>query len=306
MKTIISFDSQNLNAIQTCARKAELQFIRNLQPTTKAPALEKGDLLHKMMEIYDGLKGNCVNLESDTWLKIQEAQLISGVDDLLESPTEKKILFSIEAGRMFASKMDLPTEVSAEVIYQFSEYCKFYTNDPWSTLAVEEVATRVLYEDEEIKVLYSGKLDRVVEQGNIQAWMDHKSSERRSEPSSMSNQFIGYCWLLGMNHGIIDKIGFQKTLKPHERFQRFIITVDDARIKEWESNSIYWVRHYLNENLKKEFFPMNLTSCDKYGSCIYQSICETSPEGREWKMERDYVVGEQWDVGKVLESSSEK
>jgi len=105
---------------------------------------------------------------------------------------------------------------------------------------------------------------------------------------------------MGMNNIIIDKIGFQKTLKPVERFQRYILTVDDQRIAEWVENSIYWLKVWAHQ-LKIGVFPMNLTSCDKYGSCIYGSICESNPEGLNWKKERDFIVGEQWDVAKVLE-----
>lgn len=313
-KTILSFDSQNLNAIQSCARKAQLQFIENLQPQTKAPALEKGDLLHKIMEIADGLIGSCANLESETWQALMQAQMIP--KDLLGAERDEKVNFALEAGRFFSTKMEIDSETSSSVIFQVKEYFDFYKNDPWSTLVVEEVATRVLYEDEEIQVLYNGKIDRVVEQGNVRAPMDHKSSERRQDPSSLSNQFIGYCWLLGCNHIIIDKIGFQKTLKPIERFQRYILTIDDSRIEEWRLNSISFI--LLDHALRLEdidaavnFFKkakkfkgqaelMNFTSCDKYGSCTYSSICESSPEGRAWKKERDFIIGEQWDVAKVL------
>lgn len=302
-KQYFSVDSQLLNAIQACATKAKYQFIDNLQPPSKAPALEKGSLMHNCLEIYDGLKGNCVNESSDTWLIVREAGLIIGdIEPLLNSSVEEKIKFSIECSKVFASKMELPTEDATAVLYQFREYTEFYNNDPWSTLAVEEVASAVLYEDDELQIIYSGKIDRVVEQGNIRAPMDHKTSERRSMPSSLSNQFIGYCWILGMNNIVIDKIGFQKTLKPVERFQRFILTIDDARIDEWKWNSINWIKRWVKESLMENYFSMNLTSCDKYGSCIYSGICESGSEGRQWKMERDYVVGQQWDVAKILEA----
>ena len=302
-KQYISVDSQLLNAIQACATKAKYQFIDNLQPPSKAPALEKGSLMHNCLEIYDGLKGNCVNEQSDTWLIVREAGLIAGeLEPLLNASVEEKIKFSIECSKVFASRMELPTEDSTAVLYQFKEYTEFYVNDPWSTLAVEEVASAIMYEDDELQIIYSGKIDRVVEQGNIRAPMDHKTSERRQSPSSLSNQFIGYCWILGMNNIVIDKIGFQKTLKPVERFQRFILTIDDARIEEWKNNSIYWIKRWVDESLVGQYFPMNLTSCDKYGSCIYSSICEGNPEGRAWKAERDYVVGQQWDVAKILEA----
>src|SRR5271170_4124252 len=49
---ILSIDSQILNSIQSCARKTKYSFEMNLKTPDKAEALERGDLMHKMLEIY--------------------------------------------------------------------------------------------------------------------------------------------------------------------------------------------------------------------------------------------------------------
>ena len=321
MQKIIEIDSQILNSIQNCQLKHELQFEENLAPEEKAAPLEKGDLLHKMMELYDGLMSvNALNLNADTWQLLFKAEFV-GMGDFLESYKLEKnkrniINFCLRAGQFFASKMQIDTETSDNVMFQFNAYCEFYTNDSWETLAVEEVGSKVLFENSVLKIIYSGKIDRLVQQGNIIAPMDHKSSERRGSVSSMSNQFIGYCFLLNVNHIIIDKIGFQKTLKPSERFQRFILHIDQGRIDEWVENSINTILVHLDDSVTDEeeaqlYFQilrarlksplMNLTSCDKYSGCIYSKVCESSPEGRNWIKERDFIVREKWDVGSILE-----
>jgi len=316
---IIEIDSQILNSIQNCALKHELQFEENLAPEKKAEPLEKGDLLHKMLELYDGLLGKCYNVSSDTWCALEGQGFLTDFEKLLSRDKQTIVSFCIEAGQYFASKMEIDTETAASVIYQFKEYSYFYNNDPWSTLAVEEVASKVLFENSELKIIYSGKIDRFVEQGSIRAPMDHKSSSRQGSVSTMSNQFIGYCFLLDTNHIIIDKIGFQKTLKPAERFQRFILNIDDGRINEWKENSINYIlnhlclstanpeeAHYYFDTLRVRIKQplMNLTSCDKYSGCIYRNICESNPEGREWIKERDYIIREKWDVSAILEAKS--
>lgn len=302
-KTYLSVDSQILNGIQACSMKAKFQFIEHLQPQTKAVALEKGDLLHKCLEIYDGIRGRCVKLESDTWIEVQESfGSVSDIEPIYNLSHKDVVKFACEAGRFFASKMDLNTELSSEVIYQFTEYCEHYEHDPWSTLAVEEIASKIMYEDDDLQIIYTGKIDRVVEQGRIRAPMDHKSSSQRSDPTTLSNQFIGYPWLLGMQQIIVDKVGFQKTLKRQERFQRYVLTIDALRQQEWVNNSIYWIKKFHQESILGGHFPMNLTSCDKYGSCIYSKICEINPEGRNWKKESEFVVGQKWDPGKSLEN----
>ena len=314
---IIEIDSQILNSIQNCAQKHEYQFIENLSPEAKAAPLEKGDLLHKVLELYDGLLGNCFNIASDTWMAIEGQDFYEDFTNKLSHEKQDIIDFCLSAGQFFASKMEIDSETAANVLYQFKEYCYYYNNDPWMTLAVEEVGSKVLFENSELKIVYAVKIDRLVQQGSITAPMDHKSSERRGDVSSMSNQFIGYCWALGVNQIIIDKIGFQKTLKPAERFQRFILSIDDGRINEWQHNSVNTILNHLaltvEDNFEAEIYfqmlrarrrnpLMNLTSCDKYSGCIYRNICESNPEGREWIKERDYVVRESWDVGSILEA----
>lgn len=317
MQKIIEIDSQILNGIQFCQQKYEFQFEENLTPESKAEPLEKGSLLHSVLELYDGIMGKCANVNSETWSSIINEEFTNEFTKKL-APTKRDVIdFCLRAGEHFAAKMQIGTEESNNVLFQFNAYCEFYSNDPWETLAVEEVGSKILFESESLKIIYSGKIDRLVRQGNITAPMDHKSSERRGSVSSMSNQFIGYCFLLGVNHIIIDKIGFQKTLKPAERFQRFILQIDQGRIDEWVVNSVNSILIHLMTATKDyadalKYFElyhsqgtksqMNLTSCDKYSGCTYRNICESSPEGRNWIKERDFVVREKWDVSKILEA----
>lgn len=320
MKTI-EIDSQHLNGIQACFTKHHYQFSENLSPMKKAAPLEKGSLLHKVLELYDGLMAKCHDLESDTWQELAETDLVEKLANKLE-PTKRDIIdFCLAAGQFFAIKLDTDPEELDNVLFQFNAYCEYYTNDPWETLAVEQVGSKVLFENSELRIIYVGKIDRLVQQGRIIAPMDHKSSDRRGDVSSLSNQFISYCFLLSTNHIIIDKIGFQKSLKPGERFQRYHLIIDDARIEEWRINTVMTMLNYLSLTVENEleaagyFFMlrelrelknhkmMNLTSCDKYSGCTYKEICSGNPEGRDWTKERDFVVREPWDVATILETT---
>lgn len=290
---ILNVDSQVLNMIQMCAKKTQYSFIYNLQPHEKEESLEKGDLMHKMLEVYYSMKlPEGPDLNSQLWQELQVAAAISPGEDVVNT--------GIDAGLYFASTMSIPSEVSQEVIDQFKAYCEYYAHDEWSPRAVEEVGSKVLFESDELKIVYSFKIDLVAEKGRIIAPFDHKTSARRQEPSSLSNQFIGYCYALETDHIIVNKIGFQKTLKPADRFQRYILTIDKTRIEEWIRNAIYWTLQYAQYQ-DDDFYPMNLTSCDKYSGCIFKRICESDPESRGWKIERDFTTVEKWDVAKTLE-----
>jgi hypothetical protein len=293
---ILSIDATILNTFQSCERKAQYSFIDNLRPPEKAEALERGDLVHKMMEIYYSLQLKNFDFETEVWHEIIASGIKAPVDRRFQSIRD----FSISVGRYFSTKMTLPTEEVEESIFHFKEYCNYYEHDSWNALAVEEVGSKVLFENEEFKFIYNFKIDLVAEQGRVIAPFDHKTSKRRQEPSSLSNQFIGYCYGLSLNNIVINTIGFQKTLSPQQRFNRYILTIDDARIKEWTENTINWCARIL-EAQESDSWTMNLTSCDKYSGCIYSSLCETDPESRLYKIERDFKVDKPWDVASTLE-----
>lgn len=290
MKTF-SIDSQTLNMVQMCPRKTQYSFVYNLQPQEREESLEKGDLMHKMLEVYYSMRlDSGPNLESPLWKEL----IVSGIP-----PGSNNVAVAIDAGMYFASMMSIPSEVSEEVIDQFKAYCDYYAHDEWHPLSVEEVGSKILYQDDDLTIVYNYKIDLIAEKGRIVAPFDHKTGSRRQEPSSLSNQFIGYCFAIGSNNIIVNKIGFQKTLKPAERFQRYILTIDEQRILEWQKNSIWWAMQYA-QYWEDKYFPMNLTSCDKYSGCIFKRVCESDPDNRDWKLKRDFITVDQWDVAKAL------
>jgi PD-(D/E)XK nuclease superfamily len=296
---ILSIDATILNTFMACERKAKYSFIDNLRPPEKEESLERGDLIHRMLEIYYSLQLEHFDFDTEVWKEVIQSGIKAPID--LPARAFSNIRdFAVTVGRYFSTKMDLPTEEIEESIYQFKEYCNYYEHDSWHPLSVEEVGSKILFEDENYKFIYNFKVDLIAEKGSIIAPFDHKTSKRRVEPSSLSNQFIGYCYGIGMNNIVVNKIGFQKSLTPQQRFNRFILTIDKERINEWIENTTYWCFRIL-EARERENYPMNLTSCDKYSGCIYSSICETDPESRLYKIERDFRVEKEWDVAKQLE-----
>jgi len=295
MKKTISLDSQVLNSIQSCAQKTDYNFVQHIQPLKKADALEKGSLMHTMLEVYYSLIGNCIDPKSEIFNKINEV----GFTARPEKRNEAKD-FALQVGQWYASTLDLPLEVCNEVIFQFDEYCKYYANDTWKPLAVERVGSKILYDSDDLRVIYNFKIDLVAQRANTIAPFDHKTSTRRETPSPLSNQFAGYAFGVNAMNVVVNKIGFQKTLKPADRFQRFFLTYSKAQLEEWQSNTIYWA-HQLAAKLETNYWEKNLTSCDKYSGCAYAPICEASPALRERVIENQYHIGEKWDVALALE-----
>lgn len=296
---IIAIDSQILSSYQSCPKLYDYKFLQNLRTVTISESLEKGGLMHKLLEIAYPMKmkDSLLSLPNRDNFK----ELIAAGFKIPETINHSVIRnFAMSAAHYYAAKMSLPEDEVNSISNHFKEYWDFYEQDTWNPLAVEEVGSKILYEDEELKIIWTFKVDMVAEQGNIIAPFDHKTSKRRQEPHSVNNQFIGYCFGLNTNHIIINTIGFQKTLSPKERFNRFILTIDDDRIEEWRRNTVFWIRK-LRESHILNYFEMNLTSCDKYFGCDFLSICESSPSGRLYKIERNFKVDEAWDPGEKLE-----
>jgi hypothetical protein len=294
---IISLDSQMLSSFQSCAQKFNYQFVQNLRTDEKAEALEKGDLMHKLLEVAYPMRMNKDYTTRDNFIELQQAGF-----KIPENPNHQVIRnFADLVADYYAIKMSLPEENVREIIHHFNEYWDYYEHDKWNPLAVEQVGSKILYEDDDVKIVYNFKIDMVAELGNIIAPWDHKTSKRRQEPNSMSNQFIGYCYGLSLNNIVINTIGFQKTLKPKERFNRFILTIDDDRIAEWRVNTIKEVLD-MRAAMKENDYRKRFTSCNNFSSgCAYLPICESSPGGRLYKIERDYKVEDVWDPAKKLE-----
>lgn len=284
-KQIYVVDSQILNTAADCQRKAHYTFDNNLEPIIKPDYFEKGDLLHQMLSAYYSMRKHRKNWGIN---KHTHADVVD---------------IAVVIGRKAAVKMSLEVDVVEEVISTFRQYCTYTSNDGWDrVLSTEEVASKILFENDDLIILYQGKIDLTIEISNCQLIpVDHKSSSRRGRPQQLSNQFMGYCWLLGVNNLIVNKIGFQKSLKDVEKFERYTMSYSPDMIEEWREQAIYWIMKYISDS-ERDFFPPNYTSCDKYSGCIYQEVCRKTKELRDYKLVQLFQERPKWDVGKEKKS----
>jgi len=196
--------------------------------------------------------------------------------------------------------MSLPVEEVNRTQEVFAEYTSFYEYEGWEPLAVEQVASKVIYEDEETMFIYDAKPDLIVKASNVPVLpVDHKHSQRSGEVCPLSNQFLGYCWILGVNNLCVNKIGFQKTVPIEKKFVRPILSYPESVINEWVDNTIWWLQ-MLKIFTSSNYWPADLTSCDKWDGCIFQEICISDPLVRDIKLHQTFEVTEPWDVARKL------
>lgn len=281
-KEIEVIDSQRLNLIQNCAYKYDLTFNQDLVPIEKAEPLERGGFLHDLIEFYYKARAKA------------RQELIP-----LEKP--KVIQQAIDNAEPKAVEMSIPIEEVDVTIRVFKEYVEHYWNEPHETLAVEQVGSKIMYEDAEFVLLYETKIDWIFRLKGVPVMpADHKHSKRRGPVHPLSNQFIGYCWMLNVHNIMVNKIGFQTSLKPSEKFERPIISYTRPVIDAWVQNTIWWVK-MLRFHQKMKVWPQNFTSCDKYSGCIFQEVCHTTPDARVYKIHQLFKkADETWDIGAKL------
>lgn len=273
-KITVSIDSQWLDSMQACHRQMKFKFVDNLRPVKKSEYLEKGDLLHQTLDTFY---------------------------TAYELPYNERIKAAVEHGKNHAIKLSLPMEDCNEVLYQFQEYAEHYRMDGWLPAVangiplVEHTFSIVFHEDDDIKIIYCGKIDLIAQTPVGLIIVDHKSESRRSDPSTLTNQFIGYANALQIYNVWINKIGFQKTLKREERFRRILKSYNKEWVAEWKVGVIADIKRAAEALQTGKIHP-NFTACDKFTwGCDFKILCETTADNREFKARTFFTVGEPWD-----------
>lgn len=297
MRTLI-IDSQILTTYQECGQKYQNAFIEHLRPNHPVDPLVKGDVLHKGLEGYYRYLMN--ELKGD-----QDRSLIhaAGVE------------LAIEDANIAAARNGINLDLAEEVIKAMTQYLEFYQNDDIVPLAVEEPFVLEMYYDETfmgegLRILYAGKIDLVATASRYQ-WQptpfDNKSTTRNTTASTRSNQFFGYTVALNSNLLVVNRIGFQKTLSAAERFKRIPLSYPEEYRENWRQQTLVKWGKKLALALERhsqgdpDAFEENVSSCDKFSGCQFKPICEAvGEEAKEWIIQSQFMVGEPWDVTKVL------
>jgi len=210
--------------------------------------------------------------------------------------------------------MDISVADTDEDIRTAREALLFHYRDGMEVYAVEEPFTRILYETPDtvdsttkqeihgIRILFEGRVDLIAKLPNspFAVW-DHKSESRKSDPSKMSNQFEGSAWAFGVKDVIINKVGFQVTKEPKEKFRRIFLNYSDKElIEEWRRDTIEKtleaIERHRRESRGNPRWPRNRTSCDKYSGCVYRQVCETKPTTRNVKLMTWYHIRPEYEL----------
>jgi CRISPR/Cas system-associated exonuclease Cas4 (RecB family) len=283
-KLNIMMDASKYDTFLMCPRKYYYRYMLNKHPLETAKPLDRGTLTHLAAETYYALLQKKVTYDN-------------------------AVPAALSAVRSAGMDTDLDVDEILRVIDVMEEYFDYWRveDQNWQIVDVEKPFVYLLHESEDWKFYFSGKIDLIISNENYTNLpIDHKSYDRAFPIGRMSNQFKNYVNALESSYLLVNRIGYQKTLKPHEKFLRVPLSYDQLIMEQWKRNVIAVIDHYVM-CLVDNYWPQNETSCDKFNrKCEYYDVCDSSGQKAvEFKLMTMFKDGEVWDVTKTLKKTSQ-
>jgi hypothetical protein len=287
-KITIAFSASSFDLFCMCP--AKYNYAHNMRKTLpmkhRSKNLDFGSLGHVGLEVYyNGLRDghHFSDRMQATLMKIRE---------VASNPDESNI--DIEE--------DLSTITNA--IEQSCDYWRS-EDEQLEVLAVEAPFDYILYEDDEFRIIISGKIDLLVNIhgiGNNASYsnlpIDHKTYSRDFPVLRLSNQFMNYAVASGSNYLLVNRIGLQKTLKAEEKFKRVPLSYDPIILSEWKNNVIGKIMNDYLSAVGTGKWTMDFTSCYKFNRlCEFQQlVCDASGEETKlFNLETHFIENKKYD-----------
>lgn len=298
-KAQVILDATMTSSLMSCPRYLDFRFNKNLVPIEgKSNSLEAGSLAHHILEWYykSIADGKTRNEALDNGFEAGW-EYINGYKETNKFLKDKEDSYaqnlppdSIKVGNTDLVGYNF-------VIETMRGYFDHYRNDSFTVLGVECVKGKLIYEDDDIAIVWKAKFDLLPDFPTGVVPMDHKTGKQNRTPLSLNNQFIGQCMLTGSRNIIINQIGFQKSMPIHERVRRLTISYTADKIAEWVNDIIPYYARMLVAYNQVDSYPPNFTHCEtKYGYCMYKQVCETDRGIRAQTLNVNFRKGKAWDI----------
>lgn len=275
----ISLDATMLDTFVSCPAKFNYRFNMNKSSLEKPAPLDKGGLIHVGKEAY--------------YLALKEKLSFSEALEL-----------AVNAFNQSTVESDLdPSDITflRKVLIENLTYWK-QTDLNMEILEVESSFAYELFVDEVIRITMIGKIDLLYKDTKLGIVpQDTKTYQRDYPVYRRKNQFCNYAYATGSSYLIVDRVGLQTSLPPDKKHKRKPLSYDPLFLEQWKQNVVKWCYWYL-ECASTNVWPMNDTSCDKFGRlCEYDPICDSSgTEAKIYKLNTDFRSVDKWDVARSL------
>jgi|SRR5580765_95100 len=304
-KKNVIFDATLLSSLMSCGRYLDFRFNhRFVSVKGKSNSLEIGSLIHKVFEVYYKHKINGFNNQTSIGAGLMAGQLyIDGCPYCSNTTESTEPLACKHEPQEYPGLTNSPENNEGyQVGWRFAlqtceQYFEMYKNDAFIPLSVEQVKGEVIYEDDEIRILWKAKFDLIVDTNQIGiVSMDHKTFKQRRDKTKLSNQFLGQCHLLKSRNVIVNKIGLQTSLKIAERLTREVVSYSADHLTEWKTEILPYYAYKYIQFSESGYWPPDYTHCDNmFGACMYKGVCESDRGMREEELRLNFIKAPVWD-----------
>lgn len=303
-KKNVIMDATTLSSLMSCGRYYDLRFNHRFAAIKgKSNSLEVGTLIHKVFEVYYKHLINGFPRQTAAGNALTAGRLfVTGCPHCADYVGEGKPACGHEAQEYPGVQNTPEDNIKFTVGWKFAldtceQYFDFYKNDAFIPLSAEQVKGEVLYEDDELRVLWKAKFDLIIDTNQIGiVSMDHKSFKQNRQKSTLSNQFLGQCMLLKSRNVIVNKIGLQTSLPIKERLTRDVVSFSAARLLEWQGEILPYYAYKYVQFQETGYWPPDYTHCDTmFGPCMFKEVCEADPGMRVEVLRNNFQLAPVWD-----------
>jgi hypothetical protein len=296
-----AWDSTSLSNLKTCPRLYQLINIEGWEPKDKSIHLRFGIEYHEACQDYELLRA--ANVDHDAAVHETVRCLLVRIQDWNPDVTTR-------AGE-YKNKYSL--------LQLVVDYLDYYRDDPAKTVILEngkpavELSFRIdlswgprsgeTGKDTYQPYVFCGHLDRVATFAGEYMILDKKTTTYTLGPYwfnqwSPNNQMTGYTFAgrtvyqMPIRGVVIE--GAQIMKEEPNRFVRGITYRTDDQLQEWLSDLQHWL-DLAEGYARMGYWPMNDTSCAKYGGCQFQHVCSKNPNVRSQFLKADFNQLEEQD-----------
>ena len=293
-----AWDSTSIKLAEECLRKYFYQMIEGWKPSDESVHLRFGSVYATAVEHYYKFLAEGADHEEALTQIVHEA-LIATWDYDLDEAGER-----IEGtGGPWISTHNLKTREN--LIRTIVWYIEHFRDDPAKPIILSngkpavELSFALPVDD---GIILTGHMDRLTEYAGQIMGLDNKTTGS----TITSRYFEGYNPDVQMSmYTFAGKMIYQLPVKGmiidaaqiavgFSRFERGLTMRTDAQLQEFYDTTMGTISS-ARRATEMGHFPMNRTSCDKFGGCPFRRVCSKSPEVRDVFLKADFVRAERWD-----------